>query len=561
MHLDQTLPDPQPEPGLTQEAQMSFRSTFILLGILLALTFQQTALSAEQVLLPGKTSISGLEVKQIEQGVWMADFDYFYTGEPFPLELRIELAPKLPTARPVAGLDQTETYLASPMRGQHHLSVGINYPGGEGVTRQVTVTMRGPLPEKQLYASQQIEQTIEWPTYYTWLSARQEANRKPEENFNYAVELIDTDGAVNLQEAKIVLERLIAKDPKFAAGYIELARIAMKSNWSPQGLHQAETLLLSALQLQPDSVNAKILLGYVYAHQDHYSKAEALFAEAARSDTRNLWLWTNWGELLEMQNKTAQAMVKYREAISRPMNHDGHDRARRQAYVRLLAILGQRKDIDGMELLYKQRIAEFGPGSCFSADYSRFLLDVRGDTQASIDLSRRALNQDCEDSESREILGLAHYVKWASASGPDRTESLNQARIYLPAGPMPIYLLASQTRTLPAAKALIATGEQIDQQDNFKMTALAYALQKNDLGTAQRLLALGARADEPVGMEEMPLAFMPVMEGNVDAIRMLKKAGVDYSKLRFQGTSALQIAKQMGNEELIAVLGREETVL
>jgi tetratricopeptide (TPR) repeat protein len=541
---------------------MSFRRPIILTGILLAC--YQVAVSgqpAEQAPLPGKNSISGLQVKQTKQGVWIADFDYFYTGAPFPVDLRIELAPKPPTAQPVASLDHSETFLLPPARGQHHLSVGINYPGGEGVTHQVTVTMRGPIPEKLLYASQKIEQSIDWPNFHTWVANREAANRSPEDSFRYAVELIDTDGAVNLQQAKLVLERIIADDPKFAAGYIELARVAMKTNWGPQGLHQAETLLQSASEIQPDNADAKILLGYVFAHQDHFSKAEGLFTEAARSGTRNLWLWTNWGELLEMQNKTNQAMVKYREAISRPMNNNSHDRARRDAYTRLLKILEERGDFDSMEPLYKQRIAEFGPGTCFSADYSRFLLQVRGDTQAAIDLSRRALNQDCEDSESRELLGLANYVKWASASGPERTESLNQARIYLPAGPMPIYLLASQSRTLPAAKALIASGEKIDQEDNSRMTALAYALQKNDLAAAQRLLAMGARADAPAGMEQMPLAFMPVMEGNADAVRMLRKAGVDYSKLRFQGTTALQIAKQMGDESLIAALGYETAVL
>jgi tetratricopeptide (TPR) repeat protein len=230
----------------------------------------------------------------------------------------------------------------------------------------------------------------------------------------------------------------------------------MKLNWGIEGLHQAETLLLSASQIDPANVNSKILLGYVYAHQRRYAKAEALFAEAARTDTRNLWLWTNWGELLEMQGKTDQAMAKFREAISRPMNKDSHDRARINAYGRMLAILEQRRDFDSMEPLYKQQIADFGPAGCLSTGYSRFLLQVRGDTQASMDLSRRALKQQCNVSESRQLLGLAYYVQWAGDSGPSRAESLHQARIYLPAGSTAIYLLASHTRTLPAAKALIA---------------------------------------------------------------------------------------------------------
>jgi hypothetical protein len=52
-----------------------------------------------------------------------------------------------------------------------------------------------------------------------------------------------------------------------------------------------------------------------------------------------------------------------------------------------------------------------------------------------IDLAREALNKECEDSSSREVLGLAEYLKWANTTGPERAEALNQARVYLPPGP------------------------------------------------------------------------------------------------------------------------------
>jgi len=335
----------------------------------------------------------------------------------------------------------------------------------------------------------------------------------------------------------------------------------MKLHGEPEGLHQAETLLLSALQIRPDNVNAKVLLGYVYAHERHFAKAEALFTEAADEKTSNLWLWSNWGELLLMEGKTDQAVLKYRQAIVHPMTHDTYDRARADAYRHLLEILKAREDPDAMEALYKQRVAEFGPGSCFTADYARFLLEVRGNTQAAIDLAKGALNQSCDDSESREILGLAEYVKWAASSGPISAESLNQARIFLPAGPKPLYLLATSDRTTSAARKLIAGGEQIDQQDNDGLTALAYALQNQDLAAARRLLTLGARPDAPVGTTGIPVALLPVLNGDIDIVRMMRKSGVNYSKLRFRGATALEIARGMGNPALLDALGGKETDL
>jgi hypothetical protein len=74
------------------------------------------------------------------------------------------------------------------------------------------------------------------------------------------------------------------------------------------------------------------------------------------------------------------------------------------------------------------------------------------------------------------------------------------------------------------------------------------------------LLALGARPELPIGPMGMPLALLPVMDG--DAIRMLQRSGVDYSKLRFRGTTAAEFARQSGNSKLIGVLAANgETTL
>jgi len=333
----------------------------------------------------------------------------------------------------------------------------------------------------------------------------------------------------------------------------------MKSNWGPEGLHQAEGLLSSALQIQPDNANAKRLLGYVYAHQNRFSAAEAQFADAAKSPTSNPWLWTNWGEMLVMEGKTDQAIGKFRETIKRPITHDRDDRAHLDAYLQLLAVLNRRKDYDGMEVLYKQRMAEFG--ACYASEYAQFKLQVRGDPQNAIDLARAALNLSCNDTDLRRVLGLAQYVAWARATGPQRGAALNEARVYLPPGPMPLYLLATSENTFLAAKQLIASGEQIDQQDNDGQTALGYALQNHDVSASRRLLELGARPDHAVGLAGVPAALIPVMESDVDAVRLMQEHGVDYSKLHFHGETALDLAKQSGNTELLDTLTRKGRTL
>jgi tetratricopeptide (TPR) repeat protein len=511
--------------------------------------------------LAGSNSVSSLQIIQARGGVWMADFDYFFTGQPPFASLAVELTPQPGAPLGPSGTEQYQTFLQQPERGAHHASVKIRYPGGQQRTLKVAVTMRKEMFNNFVVANQSIDKVIDWPEFTTYVRNQQLAMATPEQNLNRAVALIDTEGGPQLMEARSILEGLIAENPKFDAGYVELARVAMKTNWGPEGLHQAETLLQSALQIQPDNINAKILLGYVYSHEKQYAKAEALFTEAAAAKSNNLWLWANWGEMLAAEGKTDEAVLKYRQTISSPMTHDTYDRARLTAYDELLNVLKGRKDYNGMEALYKQRYAEFGPGSCFTAGYARFLLDVRGDTQGAINLATGALHQSCDDTESREILGLAEYVKWASTSGAPSAESLNQARVYLPAGPKPIYLLASSELTTPAAKKLISLGEPIDQQDNDKLTALAYALQSQDLTAARRLLALGARPDVPIGESSMPVALLPLLSGDVDAVRLMQQNGVDYSKLKYRGATGLQIAKRIGNSALIDVLGEKGTQL
>jgi tetratricopeptide (TPR) repeat protein len=515
--------------------------------------------------LAGKNSVSNLVVRQNDSGLWQASFDYFYTGEPRFVLLSVELPLEQGQRVQDAGF-WGKSHVPAVKRGLNHATVDINHPGSQGTTRQVVVKMQDPsirnsASDSVVIASAQIDQLIDWPSWQTWTQDREFAKQSPEENLDRAIALIDSGARPQLDEAKSMLERLISRNPSLEQGYIELARVAMKTNWGPEGLHHAEGLLSSALQIKPESANARILMGYVYAHQKRYPQAEKLFTEAAASNPTNLWLWANWGEALVMQGKLDQAAAKYREAIERPMTHDTYDRARADAYTRLLALLERKDDLDGMETLYKKRVAEFGNGSCYTADYARFLLQQRGDAHGAIDLARKALNLNCHDADARQILGLAHYVVWSKSEGAPRVEALNQARIYLPPGPMPMYLLASSDKTASVVSQLIASGEKIDQKDNEKLNALAHAIEKEDLPTMRRLLRLGAKPETPVGYGEVPVALMPVMNGNLEMIKLMQQFGADYATIRYQGATAFEVAKQAGDTELLEALSYKPRVL
>lgn len=551
---------------------MSSRRTVILMGALLLLLagyfsipliqrgmppFANTHPSVVRAL-AGKNVISGLQVKQTAPGVWSAEFDYFYSGAPPDAQLYLVLTP-------AAGLQSSglalDNLLLHPVEGFHHFRTTIRHPGIPGRTVRVAVSMNSFMNGARVVASQHVDRVIDWPDVQTWAVDQEVGTRPAEDNLKQAQAMIDTGNDFQMGQAKLILDGLLERNPNFDAAYVELARLTMKTNWSFEGLHQTEELLATALQIRPGNTDAQILLAYVYAHQHRFPKAEALYKELATANTGNLWLWSNWGEMLEMEHRPDQAMVKYRQVIAHPMAHDRNDRARDFAYGQLIALLRERQDLNGAEALYKQRIAEFGWGSCYSADYTRFLLQVRGNIDGAIDSARRALNQDCNDAPSRELLGLAEYAKWAGSKGLPRMEALSQARIFLPMSARALYLLAASERTAPAARQLVAAGEAIDQKDNDDFDALAYALQERDFDAVRRLLALGARAETPVGAGAIPVALLPVLSGDAAGVRVMRKLGVHFSRLKYHGLTALDFAKQQGNPALLSALGSGQTDL
>jgi tetratricopeptide (TPR) repeat protein len=543
-----------------EDGSMSSRRSLVLMAVLLLMlglhlgrTYWQTpgpqfTPPPPEPLLAGENSISNLVVKQRDDGQWQVSFDYFNRGQPAWIEADIDsVRDKDVFTRGVARMYELK-------RGSNHGSVTLYHPGIETSSRQVIVRMVGQDQTQSMLATARVDQLIDWPHLRDYQEVQAFAKHSPEENFERAVTLIDANDQDSLRQAKVILERLIQQDAAFDAGYIELARVAMKTNWGPEGWHHAEGLLSSALQIKPDSVNAKILLGYVYTHQKRFKPAEKLFAEAVASNPPNIWLWANWGEALAMQGKYDQAIAKYKEAVARPTSTTTYERARADAYTKLLALLERKKDLDGMEALYKSGLETFGYSSCHTLNYARFKLQQRGDSDGAIEILRKALDAHCSFNDARELMGLAQYVAWSKREGAAKLEALNQARIYLPPGARAIYLLAGSEHTVKAAAQLVSSGENIDNKDNDKLSALAHAVQNEETATARRLLRMGASPLTPVSYNDLPVALMPVMSGNLELVKLMRESGADYAKITYQGATAFDFAKQTGDPDLLQAL-------
>jgi ankyrin repeat protein len=148
------------------------------------------------------------------------------------------------------------------------------------------------------------------------------------------------------------------------------------------------------------------------------------------------------------------------------------------------------------------------------------------------------------------------YHAWGSSGSPPRDDLLNEAQLYLPAGVDRLVLLAGSDSLLPALKLLLSRGELIDQFDGERFSALAHVVRIGNMDAAVRLLKLGASPQARVGPDEMPVALILVLTGNVEGIQAFKRAGVDFSRIEYRGLSAIDIARRSGDQRVIEAIGQ-----
>jgi Tfp pilus assembly protein PilF len=498
--------------------------------------------------LAGVNQVKSMKITKKDGGVYMATIEYFYRGDVDTAFIRV--GPGDEKSQNLGG------HIASEIaqKGTHTIEMEVPRPFNDlsdMVTRKVVAELwsNGVVME-----ALQVDYVIEWPDMYTYSTQRELAKKSTKDIYTESVAQIDSGDQDSLKAAKKSLELILLRDPKYVAAYPELARVMMKTNWGPEGLRQAENYLLSGLAIDPQNANVKVLLGYVYAHQKRYKEAEEKFVEAATTGTKNLWLWTNWGELLSMQNKPDQALDKYMQAIDAGRTYDTYDRARIFAYNKVFEILENKKQLDKLDKLYKKKVEEFDNYSYFFAEYGRFRLTHFGDYESAISYAKAALEKGCECEEAKYTLGMSYYIAWTRLEGDAKEIAFNQAGVFLPEGPRMLYELARFDATSAVIPQLLKRGASLRTQDNQKYNAMAYALMGNDVEAAQRLSKYGAKFDEPVGMEQYPVGLISFTNENVDAIKMMKNRGVNFAAIKYNGVSAVDYARKLQNKEILDIV-------
>lgn len=380
--------------------------------------------------------------------------------------------------------------------------------------------------------------------------------------YKRAYHFIDLGGDVGLKNGKHILDQILLESPEFVPAYAELARYHMKSNWNRQGIAQAERLLLSALELEPDHANTLVLLGYVYTHQTRYKEAEDTLARAEKLGTDNLWLHANWGELRHKQGKLDAAIERYRRVLVPPRKFDSNDRPRLQAYTKLAELYIAKSDLQAADTILGEKANEFTEDACLYGKHAEFSLTRLGKADAAIEQGNLALTKGCRwPKPVRRTMGAAYLSKWsdALANGKDKpapgvTALYNKGQILFNDVPALYFYLAKHDILARIIPKLTDKGLDIDTTDAYDMSALAFAIQAKETKAVERLLANGADANALIGEDQWSPLMLAIYIREKDAVNLLIKAGADIQAQSKSGLSALDLARELGYAEIVTLL-------
>ena len=122
------------------------------------------------------------------------------------------------------------------------------------------------------------------------------------------------------QEAKVMFEKALAADPEYASAYVGLAFAAFQSwalGWdrSPQILTRAEELAHQALKIEPEHVEARVLLGRIYVWSGRHEEALNLAENTLRSAPNNPNALAFMGHALAVAGRPKEALEYLERAL------------------------------------------------------------------------------------------------------------------------------------------------------------------------------------------------------------------------------------------------------
>jgi len=403
----------------------------------------------------------------------------------------------------------------------------------------------------------------------------------------------------DFQRAQAPLETVLKSNRHNVAARIEMARYHILSgyinyrNFQPGALDNAIWELTYALQADPKSADAYVLLGnvqdlrgYPWQAISDLEKAQALGGEV------NPRLYLNWAQSLMELNRLldAEAKLKQAEAVFAARPPASQVRlVMHESYSSLYKLLHR---LDEADRHYRAQLELAPQAAHLHGNYAEFLLFQRGLPDAAMSEAEEALKL-ANYGMGRLTLAAARYAKWAElkrkdparaaeflvaakADTPDFSWIMPQAAHAVEASPSIQNMvkelanlgvsidtkdehgdtgmtLAAYAGRLRSVEILAKMGVSLESRDNEGQTALIMAARRGHLDVAKALLARGARVNvqDTIGKTALHWA---VGESDAAMVRALLGMKANVNLATTSGYTALMQAAYAGNASMVQLL-------
>ncbi len=379
--------------------------------------------------------------------------------------------------------------------------------------------------------------------------------------YEHIVYLNNYNSSESYKKAKRLIDYSLARNPNFVDTYHELARYLMKTQGfgtSSSGVMQAEQVLLTAKEIDPEHANTRVLLGYVYSWQNRFDESLQELERAKEIGTDNLWLYTNWGEMYERKGEPDKAIYYYKKAIEGPRPKNSYYRGMLFAYKYLSSLYIDQKMYEEASELNKEASGRFREKECFKAQMQlvdALYLDKYQEVLNDLELNTYKY---CKNTY-KEIKTVANLRMWnyLVSKGEDTAEAYYRKATVI--NPDYVDLLATVAKYQfsideGVLENLNKNKRGLDITDSDNKSALISTILTNDRNAAERLIKGGAYVNNVYTDQKVTALIIAVAYNNLEMVKLLVNNGADINHKLVNGLTALDIARSNNYAEIVEFL-------